>query len=318
MTSAQKLLAQINASDNILIVSHRHPDADTLGAAGALCFFISKELVKSAALFCIDTIPKSLEFLGLTNFILSPSTLNLYNYDLIICVDCGDLSQTGITEHLLAKYDNAFVVNIDHHQTNNNYGDLNIVEACSATAEIVFKFLKSINAGFTKEISTCLLAGIISDTTYYTNAGTTKDSMTISSELLKNQANIKKIIQNTWRRNSPESLKAWGKILSQIHFNKKNKTVTAGIAKGDNIAPEAFEGLTNFLTTLYEADIIIVMRETADGFVKCSLRTTKDAIDVSKIAQAFGGGGHAKAAGYTVKGYLEKTENGWEIKQGQN
>ncbi|MBI5077625.1 DHH family phosphoesterase [Candidatus Falkowbacteria bacterium] len=313
MTDAQKFLAKIKSSENILIIAHRLPDADTLGAAGALCFYIARQLGQSVEFFCADAIPKSMEFLGLAEFISRSGALNLANCDLIICVDSGDPSQTGIAEQLLAR-ENIFLINIDHHQTNTFYGDLNIVEMSSATAEIVFKLLKSIGVKFTKEISTCLLVGIISDTTYFTNAGTTKESMAIASELLKNQANIKQIIQSTWRKNSPESLRTWGKILSQLHFNEKDKTVTAAIPRGDSVSPEVFEGLANFLTALYEADIIIVMRETDDGFVKCSLRTTKDGIDVAKIAQARGGGGHAKAAGFSVKGHLEKTENGWEIK----
>jgi phosphoesterase RecJ-like protein len=314
MKEAKKLFEKIKNSEKILLVSHRLPDADTLGSAGALCFYLAVQLKKSARLYCGDALPKNLTFLGLTQFILPPRALDLRAFDLIICVDSADLSQTGIAEQLLTGKNDLFVVNIDHHQTNPHYADINIVESCGATSEIVFNLLKQCGARFTKEISTCLLAGIISDTTYFTNAGTTKDSMAIASELLKNNANIKQIIQNTWRKNNPEQLKFWGKILSQLHFNEQTKTVTAAITKDDNIAPEVFEGLANFLTTLYEADIIIVMRETDDGFVKCSLRTTRDGIDVSKIAQQFGGGGHAKAAGYTVKGQLEKTTEGWKIK----
>ncbi|MBU4124647.1 MAG: hypothetical protein KKI14_04255, partial [Nanoarchaeota archaeon] len=155
--------------------------------------------------------------------------------------------------------------------------------------------------------------GIITDTTYFTNAGTTKSAMSAASELLQRGANIKQIIKSTWKKNSPEALKVWGKILSQLQFNSKYKVVSAIISKEDAILPEVFEGMANFLTTLYEANIIIVLRETEDGFIKCSLRTIKDNIDVSQLAQKFGGGGHVKAAGFTVRGKLEKTEHSWKI-----
>jgi phosphoesterase RecJ-like protein len=313
MPEDKELFSRIIESNNILIVCHRNPDADTLGAGTALAFFISGGLNKRVNLFCVDPMPKSLAFLNTEQFLLSREELNLKNFNLIICVDSADYSQTGITDELLQINGQVFTVNIDHHQTNTKYADLNIVQQASATAEIVCKLLMKQKANFTKEISTALLAGIISDTTYFTNAGTTKESMSLASELLKSGANIKAIIKNTWKKNSPEALKIWGRILSQLDFNEQYKIVTAVISREDSLTPEVFEGLANFLTTLYEANIILVMRETPDNLIKCSLRTTKDHIDVSRLAQKFGGGGHAKAAGFSLTGKLNKTEHGWRI-----
>ena len=313
MTATAELFDRIEQSENILIACHRNPDADTLGSGTALAFFISYELKKQVKLFCVDSLPKNLSFLNSEQFLLPRDELNLKNFNLIICVDCADYSQTGITEELLKIRGQIFTVNIDHHQTNTQYADLNIVKSASATAEIICKLLMEKKATFTKEISTALLTGIISDTTYFTNAGTTKESMSLASELMKSGANIKTIVKNTWKKNSPEALKIWGKILSQLEFNEEHKIVTAVIGRDDSLAPEVFEGLANFLTTLYEANIILVMRETPDNLIKCSLRTIKDHIDVAKLAQKFGGGGLAKAAGFSLTGRLEKTEHGWRI-----
>lgn len=298
-----------------MILCHRNPDADTIGAGGALAFYISRFLNKPVKIFCPDELPSNLDFLGLADFILPPAEPELKAHDLIISVDCGDTTQTGISEKFLEIKNKIPTVSIDHHQTNTYYADLNIVEPTSATAEIIYKIFKTWKSPLTKEISTCLLTGIITDTTYFTNAGTTKESMAIASELLKRGAAIKTIIQNTWKKNSPEALKVWGKILSQLHYNAKYKIVAAVISKEDAILPEVFEGLANFLTTLYEANIIIVIRETEDGFIKCSLRTTKDHVDVSRLAQKFGGGGHAKAAGFSLRGKLTKTAAGWRVAQ---
>jgi len=313
MPEDKELFSQIAESANILVVCHRNPDADTLGSGTALAFFMANELNKHVNLFCVDSLPKNLFFLNIDQFLISREELHLPNFDLIIYVDSADYSQTGLAEELLNIRGQIFTVNIDHHQTNTKYADLNIVQQASATAEIVGKLLKKQKAVLTKEISTALLAGIISDTTYFTNAGTTKESMALASELLKAGANIKAIVKNTWKKNSPEALKIWGRILSQLDYNETYKIVTAVISAEDSLAPEVFEGLANFLTTLYEANIILVMRETPDNLIKCSLRTTKDHIDVSKLAQKFGGGGHAKAAGFSLAGRLNKTELGWRI-----
>ncbi|NQT50344.1 bifunctional oligoribonuclease/PAP phosphatase NrnA [Candidatus Kuenenbacteria bacterium] len=315
MVNSKKLFSQIDQSKNILLLCHRNPDADTLGSAGAFAFFIEKHADKQATIFCPEPIPRSLVFLGLEKFITNDSEIKLKNYDLIIALDCGDITQTGIPEKVLDIKNLIPLINIDHHQTNPNYGNLNIVQPMSATTEIVYRLFQNANIELTRQISTCLLTGIITDTTYYTNAGTTKDSMSTSSNLLKQGADIKKIIKNTWRNNSPEALKLWGKILSQLHFNSEHKIVSAVISKEDAIMPEVFEGMANFLTTLYEANIIIVIHEGKDDTIKCSLRTTKDNIDVAKLAQRFGGGGHAKAAGFSLTGRLEKTEKGWKVVQ---
>jgi len=312
----ENLFSLIKKSENILIICHRNPDADTIGSAGALAFYISEECRKPAAVFCANAIPKSLEFLAVGRFIIKEETPDLFKYDLVIAVDCGDISQTGLSEKFLQFSEHDVpTANIDHHQTNSGYADINIVESASATADIIYKLFKERGIKLTKSISTGLLAGIIADTTYFTNAGTTKEAMAHASELLKNQADIKAIIKNTWRKNSPEALKVWGKILSQLQFNEQYKIVTAVISREDAIMPEVFEGLANFLTTLYEANIILVLREEADGEIKCSLRTTKDNIDVSALAKKFGGGGHAGAAGFSLRGRLIRTENGWTVEK---
>ncbi len=312
MNNSEKLFSQINQSKNILLLCHRNPDADTMGSAGALALYI-ESLQKKVLIHYPDPVPQMLDFLELARFTYQNENINLRDFDLLICLDCGDTSQTGLSEKLIEVKDYLPIINIDHHQTNPHYGNLNIVEPASATAEIVYRLLKNNSIPLTKQICTCLLIGIITDTTYFTNAGTTKSAMSAASELLQHGANIKQIIRNTWKKNSPEALRVWGKILSQLQFNSKYKVVSAIISKEDAIMPEVFEGMANFLTTLYEANIIIVIRETEDGFIKCSLRTIKDNIDVSQLAQKFGGGGHAKAAGFTIRGKLKKSENSWRI-----
>jgi len=313
MLDSDKIFSLIKECKNILILSHRGPDADTLGSAGALAFYINSLPDKKVTIGNIDPVPTNLDFFDINQFYTNSEELNFFNYDLIITVDCGDTTQTGVAEKFLQVRGKITTINIDHHQTNPYYADINVVQPAGATTELIYRFLKKHHIPITKEIGTLLLTGIITDTTYFTNAGTTKESMSIASELLRNKANIKKIIQNTWRNNSPEALKLWGKILSQLHFNEKHKIVTAVITKQDAILPEVFEGMANFLTTLYEANIILVMRESDDNIIKCSLRTTKDHIDVSRLAQKFGGGGHAKAAGFSITGKLEKIEAGWSV-----
>ena len=303
----------IEKADNILLVSHRGPDGDTLGSASAMALFL-RDKFKRVTLFSINEIPEFLRFLQLEPF-FDPEMPNFSELDLIICLDCAELAQTGIPNELREISGIVPIVNIDHHITNTNYGDLNIINpSASATAEIVYNLLKTQNVPMSKQMTTALLTGIITDTTYFSNAGTTENAVAAAADLLRSGAKIKEVVENTWCRHSPESLRLWGRILADLHYNPQYKIVVAIIPPQDNFnKPEIFEGLANFLTSIYDANIIFVIRQENDNFIKCSLRTTKPEINVAELAKRFGGGGHAKAAGFGFQGTLIENNGKWTI-----
>lgn len=310
-----ELFNQIQSSENILLISHRRPDPDTLGSATALAFLIQKNFNKQPRVFCIDPIPENCKFLGVEQFIIKQEDCDFNQFDLIIAVDCADAKITGIPELSAKSVSNPlnprFAINIDHHATNTHYAGINIINPiASSTAEVVYDLIKTGGYPLNKEISTALLAGIISDTDNFTNAGTSAKTMNIAADLLKNQAQLKLISKNLSRKIDHDSLKIWGRVLSQLHYNEEYKILCAIVQKENNVE---LEGLANFLLMLYEPNIMMVIKEEADAKLKFSLRTTKDDIDVSKIAQHFGGGGHRKAAGFSIDGRLQRTEEGWEI-----
>lgn len=312
MLHTAQLNQEINNSQNILLICHRGPDADTIGAAGALAFCLTEQKNKAVKIFCVDPFPANLDFLNLKTFWLEAQP-DFNRFDLIIFLDCGDLQQTGLAE-IFSEITRPTVV-IDHHVTNPGFGEINLINAtASSTAEIIYDLLLQQKIIFNKKTSTCLLAGLLSDTDYFVNRATTKKSMRISGELLKSGAALKKIIRHTWRKHSPVSLRLWGEILSQLNFHPEYKIVSAVVPQQNDCAPEMMEGLANFLSTLYEAKLIIVFRQYQPDLIKCSLRTIRDSINVGELAQHFGGGGHAKAAGFSLVGNLEQTGMKWEIK----
>ncbi|MBT4722424.1 bifunctional oligoribonuclease/PAP phosphatase NrnA, partial [Candidatus Falkowbacteria bacterium] len=304
----------IKHANKILLISHINPDGDTLGSSGAMSFFIEKQLDKPVDLFCVNQIPQNFKFLNLEQFYISPERLDLNSYDLIIALDCADMRRTGIEEQLLQTRGKIPLINIDHHQTNPMYGDLNIVNAdTSSTCEIVFNLFKKSNIDFDKNISTCLLTGILTDTSYFTNAATTSLSIKASSFLMNQGVSSKEILESVWKNQKLETLKLWGQVLEKLHFNKKHKIATAIINSQDKVDSNIFEGFANFLTVIYEANIILVLTQIEEKLIKASMRTTKENIDVAKIAAQFGGGGHSKAAGFSLDGQLQETATGWKI-----
>lgn len=316
MNLYQQVIERIKQSKNILIISHHSPDPDAIGAGGGLLFFIESNFPEKQVLLAnVDHFPNDLYFLGIQKFSSALANIDLNNFDLIITVDCGEPSRTGIEEKLSALKNRIFTINIDHHQKNPEFGDLNIVEIISSTSEIIYKIITQTGYKLNKQISTCLLTGITYDTAYFTNAGTTKEAISAASELMNGAADIRSIIRHTWKNKNRETLKLWGEVLEQLHFNKKYQIAVAIIPKHIDIDPDLFNDLKNhYLQYLHEAKFVLMMREAASGEIRCSLRTNRDNVDVAKLAELFGGGGHKKSSGFSIHGELQKTSSGWIIK----
>lgn len=316
MIAYKQIVEQIENHNKILIIGHNNPDPDAIGASGALLFFIETYFPEKTVLIAnVDALPSNLYFLGIEKYSSALTNIDLNNFDLIIMVDCGEINRTGISEKLNSIKGKITTINIDHHERNIGFADLNVVEQISSTCEIIYKIFKYNNITLNKKISTCLLTGITYDTAYFMNSATSKEAMSASSELMKTAADIRSIIRHTWKNKSADTLKLWGKVLEQLHFNKKYQVAVAIIPKEANIHPEIFNDLKNhYLQYLHEVKFIILIRESSDGLISCSLRTNSENVNVAKLAERFGGGGHIKSAGFSVKGSLEKTETGWKIK----
>lgn len=317
-TIAKKIHEELKKSQNILIVSHKNPDGDTLSSACALMQYL-RNLGKNHVAFCATPVAKNLAFLPhIEYFTRDPLIFKNNFFDIIVVVDSGDLVYAGIDEYIKNLEYNPIIVNIDHHPTNNHYGHRNLVmpEAASTT-EILYNFFRINNIKLDKHIATCLLTGIITDTGHFSNPATSSSALKIASRLLTAGANLQ-LIQGWTLKNKPlKALRLWGRILSRLHKNEEYDIATAIITAEDlkefKLDDEEIEGVANFLNNLAGAKIVMLLKDKGNGMVKASLRTSEEEIDVSKIAQLFGGGGHAKAAGFSVEGKLLETTAGWKI-----
>jgi len=301
-----QILDKIKKAAYPLIISHENPDGDTLGASLALANFLAKGKIDHQH-FCIDKPAAYFSFLPqIEKLTTNYNHINLNRHDLILAIDCGSLARTGIAADLLKIKDKTPLINIDHHQSNDLYGHYNLVlPQASSTSEIVYNFFYHNKIGIDKYMATNLLTGILSDTMNFTNALTTDDSLKIASDLLKFGARVNQITSNLTQNKDLNSLKLWGKILSRLSFVPEDNFAYTYISQNDfienQIEPDKIDGLANFLTALQDVDFILVLTEEADGTIKGNLRTTKDNIDVSKLARALNGGGHQKAAGFKIK-----------------
>ncbi len=313
-----KLEQLILAAKKILVLTHQKPDGDALGSGLAFSEFLDT-LGKANTFFALGPISSTADFLpGRTKIKNNLGKINLADFDLIAILDCGDLKQTGIETELRALPSGTAILNIDHHQTNENFGAINIVDSeSSSTAEIIFALFEELNFLISKNSATLLLTGLITDTANFSNPATTFASLEAAGKLLSHGAKLNEISANVLQNKSLNVLKFWGTILSRLTENKELGVVTTVITREDlelaNLDEEALDGVTNFLNNLKGAKMVLVLKALEDGKIKGSFRTTTPGIDVSRLAKTFGGGGHAKAAGFTIPGKLVKIEGGWRI-----
>ncbi len=314
----QKIKDEIEQAESIIAIAHQNPDGDAIGSLLGLGHYLEQTDTEHT-LFCRTPIPDYLKFLSHVEKITSDDKHLLSRaHDLIIVLDSGDLEHAGVADHFRRLKGIPKVINIDHHPTNQHYGHINLVHPlASSTAEIIFHFLDYHRHPISKEVATQLLTGILTDTGSFSNLATTSSSMEVSSRLLAYGARVREITQHTFHNKSLTQLQLWGRALSRLKRDDESGIVTTLLTTKDfdelGIDEESSEGIANFLNNVEEAKAIMVLKEKSDGTIKGSLRTTQPDVDVSRIAKFFGGGGHKKAAGFTIKGTLQETDKGWKI-----
>jgi len=311
---------KIKNANNIFLVTHYNPDGDGLSSVCAMIELLKLQEKKFFA-YCFDEPPRTFDFLPnleKINFHSDQPVTDFYKHDLILVFDCGSLSRTKLDKEISEKETGQFVIEFDHHPKIDNYSDLEIRNSrAAATAEIVYYFFKANQIRINKNIANCLLTGILTDTANFLYPATSDATIKISSELLSMGAKLPQITESTLRNKSLEAMKLWGKIMANLQINLNyNFAITALTLEdidGLDIKNEELEGLSNFLGNLYGVKAVMLLREETKGILKGNLRTADPTIDLSKLAQKLGGGGHTKAAGFSMEGHLEKTEKGWKV-----
>ncbi len=316
----QKFYSLLEQSKQILLVAHQKPDGDTLGSTSAILNYLWRS-GRSARAFCLDPIPSSYAFLSQINQFTYDPAIFEENFDLLCLFDASSLDYAGIAPLVAKMNPRPRLANLDHHLTNERFGDLNLVlPRASSTAEVVYHWCRANEINIDEPMATCLLTGIITDTSNFVNSATNASCLAAAAGLLARGARLSDIINSLWRNKTVPGLQLWGQALANLKENQKlgiASTVVKEIkAREFGLEPSAaIEGLANFLVAVLKAPIIMVLQEKSNGQIKASLRSlTKD---VAFLAQRFGGGGHQRAAGFLVTGQIEEEADIWQI-QGQS
>jgi phosphoesterase RecJ-like protein len=232
-------------------------------------------------------------------------------YDLIVIVDTADQALLG---SIFRDHANLFadvpVLNIDHHISNTRYGQLQMIDpTCASATEVLYQWFQQTPAmekGITADVATLLLTGLITDTRSFQNPNTTPKSLEVAAELIERGARQQEIVQHVYKTKPLSTLKIWGRALHAIQMDAPARIVWSSVSRDDLAEMEATSKETHgildeLISTIPDADVYVLFTEKEEGGLKASLRSSP-AIDVSALANAtYGGGGHARAAGFSVK-----------------
>lgn len=304
----------IRKSSSILLVAHRRPDPDTVGATVALKLSL-ETLGKKVVIACFDPFPVNLRSLIPGDF-LHPDQIDLTQFDAVIAADSVD---RGFHEFRYKLHEDQVVVLIDHHPDISLSADVVMIDPkYSSSSEIVYLFLNHIKVRITREIATALLTGILFDTGNFQHSCVSPQVMDIASHLMKIGAPLSKISTLLFSHPNVSALKLWGKAFERAKFIPKSGMLVTAVTKEDitecEATPDDIYQVASTLSTVPEARFALVLSERDEKTVRGSLRSSvHQGVDVSEIAHAFGGGGHKYASGFEVKGKLLETPAGWEI-----
>jgi len=303
-------------SKRTLLVSHKKPDGDTLGGATSVLNYLLRE-GKAVRAFCVDPIPEQFSYLpSVAHFSNDPAVFT-EDFDVLCMFDASSLDYAGVTQLIATMPRRPTIVNVDHHATNTRFGDLNVLFTdASSTAEVVFRFYETNRTFIDPSMATCLLTGIITDTSNFVNPATNAVCMRAASNLLVCGARLNDITSFLMRNKTVHGLQTWGRALECIKENNELGIASTVVREKELIAfgadlGDAVEGLSNFLTAVLTVPIVMVLYEKMDGTVKGSLRSAGK--DVSVIAKTYGGGGHKKASGFTVTGTVAEENGLWQV-----
>lgn len=295
----------IEKSKNIVILTHDVPDGDAVGSSLAMYLGL-KQLGKKADVI----IPKySKTFSILPGIDEVKKEGNKEPYDLAIALDCGDIKRlNGFANYF---EDAKTKISIDHHGINTMFGDYNFVDPTApACCQILITVLKALNIEITKEIGTCLLTGIITDTGGFKYPGVTAETFEFVAELLNDGVNVSEIYKHVLQTISIEKFNLRKIAMNRIELIEDGKIAFTYITMEDEekTGSEDHDGIVEMGRDIEGVEISIFLRETEKDNYKLSLRSN-DYANVADISLLFNGGGHIRAAGGVISNMtLEKAK----------
>ncbi len=299
------VLGELRGNDRFLLTAHEGPDGDALGSLLAMQAILS-QLGKDSVMFLGAKefpLPVEYRFLPLEEVFHEPPA-DVVDRTLVF-LDCGNIDRMPVS---FLRRESARIVNIDHHHDNTRFGTINLVDTeASCTAEIVYGLAKQLGTQITPEIASALYVGLVTDTGRFMYGNTGAAAHRMAAELIDAGVDVHDTYRRLYERVPIEKLRLISRALASVERFEEGRLAVAYISADDYVAANAdevlTEGVIDFVRSLEGTQLAAVVRDKTDGgrsARKVSLRSTNGSIDVSAIARKHGGGGHARAAGFST------------------
>ncbi|MDD5026882.1 MAG: bifunctional oligoribonuclease/PAP phosphatase NrnA [Candidatus Omnitrophica bacterium] len=304
----KKAAAAIKKHNRFLISAHTSPEGDALGSELGLYYLLTK-LGKQAVIINEDPLPPEYFFLpGKESIKLYRPALKDINFDCAVILDCTDLGRTGEVSKLIN--DTLFVINIDHHISNKKFGSVDWVDPKSSSAsEMVFRLYKEMRVPFDADAALLLYVGMMTDTGSFRYSNTSVFTHRAAGELLRFGLNVPLVYRNIYEKIPFTDMQLLIKTLSHIHRASGGKIVwvelPARLLRHKKLSFDLTDHILSFIRGIKDVQAAALFKENlgVKNEIRVNLRSA-GLVDVNKVAQAFGGGGHRTASGCTVSGRL--------------
>ena len=296
---------KIEKANSIVLLTHEMPDGDAVGSTIAM-YIALKRLGKNVDMI-IENCPRTYDFLPFRNEIKEEGSRE--KYDLTIALDCSDIKRlNGFSNYFETAKDR---IVIDHHGSNTMFGDINFVNPVSpACCQILVLVLEYLGVEIDKEIGTCILAGIITDTGGFKYDTVTAETFELVAQLLNKGINVSNVYKKVLQIISRSSFELRKIAMNRLEFLEEGKISFTYITKKDeetwNAVTGEHEGIVEMARDIEGVEVAVFLRETENGY-KASLRSN-NYVNVSDICLMLGGGGHPKAAGANLPLPLEQAK----------
>jgi bifunctional oligoribonuclease and PAP phosphatase NrnA len=294
----ERVLQEIRARRRFVVTSHARPDGDGIGSALA-CGQILRLMGKEAEVVMRDGVPRIYQNLPYADQVIHSKEVP--PNDAVILLECD-----GIKRTLLEGLEECFLINIDHHASGRNFAQINWIDSTvMATAELVFRLARIACVPVDRDIATCLYTALMTDTGSFMFEGTNEHTFTVARELVLAGADPAHCARHIYFGHSTAKLRLLGAALSNLH--REGPLAWISVAQEQmtqfGAREEDCEGLVNYALSIADVQVAIFFRELPDGRYRISLRS-KGEVNVSTVAEYFGGGGHKCASGCAVDGPL--------------
>jgi phosphoesterase RecJ-like protein len=299
--------AAVAAAKHALVATHENPDADTLGAALGVATIVEHHGGR-ATLISTDPVPPLYAFLaGMDRFVADPTPDG--DYDLLVVCDCGSLDRLGaVRERHAELFERLPRVLIDHHASNTEGGPRDWVDPmAAATCELVTLLAARLDVPLDVRdaaMAAALMAGIVMDTSTFAHPNSTPRTLTVAAALVEAGAPLAEISRRLYRSKPDAQLRLFGRVLDRLEVTDGGRVIHSWLDDADLAATGTLgahsEGLIDLLAQSETADVAILFKAAGPASTRVSVRTKPGGVDATVLTGAFGGGGHARAAGATV------------------